>query len=459
MFAQLSPSVCKPDAYLQVLDDHASSQWAVQKVRALLPEVLDPDAVHVIPVSGGADSSALAILMVAAFPDVNFRFMFTDTGSEGDAVYESLDRLEVYIGRKIERVSAEKTLYGYIEEFNGFLPSSQKRWCTRALKLLPYKQWIRQFGKSKLHMYVGVRHDEDRVAFVTEGVETIMPFVTLGLKREAVFSILSKTIGIPRLYKQRTRSGCTSCPFLRQGEVVALLSEDPGAFERGKAVEKLSVIDVQAYSPMPEPYWQTSGLARNWLGFPQPDWRLSDQGQAATRGRASLAPADLFGGPMQGVWVAVEFFVNQFHYEPIVWRQELVTISTTRAGLQKQLDMHMQHRLSTAEVWDLTEEQMREEARYVIYYLNVDAEVLSTQRPGEGSYTWQSGQAYARTEHLVRWAQAALWSVETGIAPVRRGKQAPVRIEVLGQEVYEPKAPSVEDTYDERYIACPMCSI
>ncbi|MDC7692524.1 phosphoadenosine phosphosulfate reductase domain-containing protein [Vogesella indigofera] len=460
MLAVQTPFCSSQQAMLSAIAGDGGASAAVQWIRQMLPEVLDTTCVHVIPVSGGADSTALAILMVTAFPEVPFRFLFTDTGAEPKTVYESLDRLELFIGRRIERLAAEKSLYDAVIQFNGFLPSARERWCTRLLKLQPYKAWLKQFGSQRLKMYVGIRAEEDdRVAFVTDGIDTVMPFVTLGMVRESIFGILSKTIGIPEMYKHRTRSGCSTCPYMRQSEVTMLLQHDPAAFAIGQQLEKLGDADVARYDVLPEPYCQTSGLARNWLGFPQPDWYQPEVGLAAMRSRAKSVPADLFGSAMQGIWVAVEFWVHDSYLEPVVWRQELVATSTTRHGLQKQIDMHMQHRLSTAEVWHLSREEMQNEARFVLYYLNVDAEVLQVERPGAGSYTWQQGHAYARTKHLVQWAQAALWSVVAGAEPVVAGRHGSVKIEVLGQEVYQPKPPTIEDTYDERYIACPMCSL
>lgn len=73
-----------------------------------LPGELADDEVYVLPVSGGADSSALAILMCTLFPYVNWRLMFTDTGAEEEALMDTLDALEAYLGRPIERIAATK---------------------------------------------------------------------------------------------------------------------------------------------------------------------------------------------------------------------------------------------------------------------------------------------------------------------------------------------------------------
>lgn len=430
----------------------------ISRMRSLLPELSDTDAVHVLPVSGGADSSALAVLLTRIAPEISFRYLFTDTGSEDPSVYASLDRLEQYLGIRIERIAAAKNLVQLVEQYNGFLPSARERWCTRALKLEPFKTWLKQFAGQRMKMYVGIRADEDRLAFTSSEIDTVMPFVSLGMKREQVFALLSETVGVPALYKHRSRSGCGVCPYMRQHEVVSLMTVAPVVFHQGRSMEKLVTEDEALHAVLPEPYWQTSGLARNWLGFPQPAWGQSTRGASHAPGLARRREASLFEPDRQGLWVAVEFWVHDSYLEPVVWRQELVSVSTSHAGLQRQIDLHAQHRLASAEVWFLTQEEMQRELRYVLYYIEVDAEVLQVGRPSKASYTWQQGHSFARTEHLVKWAQAALWSKEEGVMP-RTATGSAVGVELLAIEPYQPKAPDVEDVYDERYVACPMCAM
>ena len=56
---------------------------------------------HILGLSGGKDSSALAIYMRDKVPEMEYAFC--DTGKELPETYEFLDRLEAFLGEKIER--------------------------------------------------------------------------------------------------------------------------------------------------------------------------------------------------------------------------------------------------------------------------------------------------------------------------------------------------------------------
>lgn len=102
------------------------NEAVVREMTFSLPE--GDNQVLVVPVSGGADSTALALLLKRMFPDAPFRYVFTDTGAEPDELYENLDRLELELGTRIDRVRPLRNLYQLIEDQGGFLPNSGARW-------------------------------------------------------------------------------------------------------------------------------------------------------------------------------------------------------------------------------------------------------------------------------------------------------------------------------------------
>ncbi len=209
---------------------------------------------HVLGLSGGKDSAALAIYMAREYPEIDIDYFFTDTGYELPEVYEFVDELESLLGKPIlrlnhsERVvnSDVKVFNKLLVEHNNYLPSGRQRWCTIKMKLEPFEKWINPFLREgyEVYSYVGIRADEPwRDGFIPneaqKNLKIKMPFAEDGIKRAGVISILdSAGIGLPKYYEWRSRSGCTFCFFQRKIEWVRLMERYPEAFEEAKAFEK-----------------------------------------------------------------------------------------------------------------------------------------------------------------------------------------------------------------------------
>lgn len=84
--------------------------------RFVMPGNPGTDA-YLLPVSGGADSTYLAILLHEMFPGFPFQMVFTDTGAEEPEIYETLDKLEQYLGKEIARVLPDQGLYELIDRY------------------------------------------------------------------------------------------------------------------------------------------------------------------------------------------------------------------------------------------------------------------------------------------------------------------------------------------------------
>ena len=199
---------------------------------------------HVLGLSGGKDSAALAVHMRQAHPDLDIEYFFTDTGKELPEVYEFLGRLEGYLGKPIERLNPRRNFDFWLREYNHFLPSPQTRWCTRTLKLKPFEQWIKPMlaAGDKVTTYVAIRADEDyREGYSSkqDNLHVSLPFRTAGIDKAGVMDILeSSGVGYPKYYEWRSRSGCTFCFFQQKIEWVRLKERHPEAFEEAKALEK-----------------------------------------------------------------------------------------------------------------------------------------------------------------------------------------------------------------------------
>jgi len=202
---------------------------------------------HVLGLSGGRDSAALAVHMRQHHPDIDIDYFFTDTGKELPEVYEYLGRLEGFLGKPITRLNPDRDFDFWLKRYNNFLPSPQTRWCTRMLKLRPFEQWIRPLLDAgvRVYSYVAIRSDEDyREGYNSKHENLIvrLPFKDAGIDKPGVTDILDGSgLGLPRYYDWRSRSGCTFCFFQQKIEWVRLKEEHPDAFEEAKAYEKDAV--------------------------------------------------------------------------------------------------------------------------------------------------------------------------------------------------------------------------
>jgi 3'-phosphoadenosine 5'-phosphosulfate sulfotransferase (PAPS reductase)/FAD synthetase len=199
---------------------------------------------HVLGISGGKDSAALAVFVRQNHPELDIEYFFTDTGKELPEVYEFLGRLEGFLGKPIARLNPRRDFDFWLREYNHFLPSAQTRWCTRQLKLAPFEQWIRPMlaAGDTVTTYVAIRADEEyREGYISkhENLKVRLPFREAGIDKRAVMDILdSSGVGVPKYYDWRSRSGCTFCFFQQKIEWVRLKERHPEAFEEAKQYEK-----------------------------------------------------------------------------------------------------------------------------------------------------------------------------------------------------------------------------
>lgn len=199
---------------------------------------------HVLNVSGGKDSSALALLMAGRvkglehFRIENVEYVFADTQKELPETYEYLSRLEAEVGSKIIRLNAKAGFDHWHKVFNGYLPSPRNRWCTKLLKLKPFEAHV---GDDNVVSYVGLRADEDRIGYLSKkpNIKTRYPLKEAGIDYDGVIQILEDSgLGLPTFMKWgRTNSGCTFCFFQTPYEWVKLLENYPEYFEEAMKYE------------------------------------------------------------------------------------------------------------------------------------------------------------------------------------------------------------------------------
>lgn len=201
---------------------------------------------NILMLSGGKDSTALAIYMRERVPDMEY--VFCDTDKELPETYEYLTKIEYFLGKKIVRLRDDRGFDHWLKVYGGYLPSSNMRWCTKVLKIKPFEKYV---GEDQVRMYVGIRADEDRTAYVSTkpNIATVIPFREAGITIDGVHRILEESgIGLPTYYDWRTRSGCYFCFFQRKMEWVGLKEKHPDLFELAKEYEKFNEETGERYT-------------------------------------------------------------------------------------------------------------------------------------------------------------------------------------------------------------------
>jgi len=198
----------------------------------------DRNVRHILSLSGGKDSAALAIFMRDRI--INMEYVFCDTGKELPETYAYINKIEAYLGKPIIRLNPDYSFDHWLQVFGGFLPSPLARWCTKQLKLKPFEQHC---DDDVVYSYIGIRAEEDRIGYISHkpNVRPVYPFREHGITKKDVIKILEESgLGLPEYYKWRSRSGCYFCFFQRKVEWIKLKHAHPDLFEQAKAYEKIS---------------------------------------------------------------------------------------------------------------------------------------------------------------------------------------------------------------------------
>lgn len=177
---------------------------------------------HVVALSGGKDSTAMALGLMEFEPG-DYLFVCTPTGDELPEMLAHWARLEELLGQEIIRLT-DRTLDEEIERFQ-MLPNHLARWCTRRIKIEPFKAFMQEHAPAV--SYVGLRADElgregasygGEVNVLTNGeelpeVEHRYPLVEWGWALDEVWAYLNrKGVSIPQ------RTDCARCFFQRIAE-------------------------------------------------------------------------------------------------------------------------------------------------------------------------------------------------------------------------------------------------
>jgi 3'-phosphoadenosine 5'-phosphosulfate sulfotransferase (PAPS reductase)/FAD synthetase len=208
-----------------------------------------PPPRHILSLSGGKDSTALAIYMHDRMPDLEY--VFCDTGEELPETYAYLDKLEAFLGKKIVRLNPDRPFEHYLQIYRGVLPDARARWCTRKLKIEPFERFV---GDEPCINYIGIRADElHRKGYISTkpNITARYPFIEDSISKEDVVRILEESgLGLPTYYEWRSRSGCYFCFFQQRVEWVGLLENHPDLYSRAMEYEaaKEDIVTGERYT-------------------------------------------------------------------------------------------------------------------------------------------------------------------------------------------------------------------
>ncbi len=202
---------------------------------------------HILSLSGGKDSTALAIYLRDRIPELEY--VFCDTGKELPETYDYLERLEIYLGKPVVRLNSDRDFDHYLQIYNHVLPDARTRWCTRKLKIEPFERYV---GEGPCYNYIGIRADEPhRKGYISTKPNIIprYPFVEEGITERDVLRILEESgLGLPEYYRWRSRSGCYFCFFQQRMEWIGLLENHPELYQQAMEYEKLDPETGQSYT-------------------------------------------------------------------------------------------------------------------------------------------------------------------------------------------------------------------
>lgn len=191
---------------------------------------------HILAISGGKDSTALALRMREVEPEKDYEYLITPVGNELPEMAAHWSKLENLLGKPLHRLKPFTDgdgLLWLIEHYSA-LPMIRQRWCTRQLKIEPTIVYLME--NTPCVQYVGLRADEETRGGIYgdfPGVEQRYPFREWGWTDTDVWDYLAeKGIRIPK------RTDCAFCYGQRIGEWYRLYRDNSHLYEQAVAIEE-----------------------------------------------------------------------------------------------------------------------------------------------------------------------------------------------------------------------------
>jgi hypothetical protein len=191
-----------------------------------------------VSLSGGADSTALAILLHGRGED--FKLLFADTGAELPETYFMVTRVAAELGKELI-VVGNGSFYQHLSRYGFLLPSIRQRWCTRLLKLKPMAT---VYAEGDL-VAVGIRADEPNrgtdATRVGQNYTTTYDLVEAGMGKADVHALCKRYDLLNPVYQWRSNVSCFCCPMQRKMDWYGLMKNHPSLFALAVQWEQQSI--------------------------------------------------------------------------------------------------------------------------------------------------------------------------------------------------------------------------
>ena len=218
---------------------------------------------NIISFSGGKDSTALILWAKENLP--SFQTIFCDTGWEDEITYEYIEYINKTIlnGELIVLKSKKYDGFADLSIKKKRIPSTEARYCTTELKIIPTKNYIQQFRD--VHLYNGIRAEESarRAAMDKNIFDDYLGCMVhrplLEWTVEQVFELHKKYKIKPNpLYKMgMSRVGCFPCIMSNHSEIKALIRNRPDVIKKVRDLE--NKVSKTFFGPSYIPKWACTG--------------------------------------------------------------------------------------------------------------------------------------------------------------------------------------------------------
>lgn len=212
---------------------------------------------HIVQFSGGKDSTCMLLMMLERGMQVD-EIIMCDTGMEFPGMYQHIEEVRRHIkpyGKDITILKAEHDYEWYMfhkpiirgknKGQHGFgWAGMNNRWCTRALKIEPTQNYLKQYGDN-IVTYIGIASDEPKRHFESDTIKH--PLFEWGIsEKRALEYCKSHGFNWGGLYEKFRRVSCWCCPLQGISSLRILYHEFPELWKRLKALDEYNIAHPKA---------------------------------------------------------------------------------------------------------------------------------------------------------------------------------------------------------------------